>query len=166
MNRRLDAARAQAKRTPELTVSSGAYSTYPIYTDDKLTGYRVRGELVIESGNLQALSVLSGDLQPDMQVASLDFSVSDEVARKVRAALVQETADAFAAKAQAATRAFGYSGYRIREIQLMDDGNVMPMMMNFRGGMASEMSGKSTVPLEPGKEQLIVRAQGTVELQK
>ena len=167
VNAALDKVRKLAKQQPELTVKSGYYSTYPVYAKDKISAYRVRGELIVESGNLDALSAFSGAAQPDMQVAGLDFSVSPALGRKVRAELMQEAADAFAAKAQAAAKAFGFAGYSYKELQLQDEGNVMPIrpMAMVRAGMAS-MSADSGVPVEAGKERIAVRVQGTIELKK
>jgi len=166
VNTALETARTAAKQHAAFTVKSGAYTTQPQYdSHDKLTGYRVRGELVVESGDLSALSIFSGDVQPGMQVGGLDFSVSETLGAKVRAELVEEAAGAFAAKARAATRAFGFSGYTVDELTLLDEmGGVMPRY--YGAGMAMEMSAKSAVPMEAGTERIVVRVHGKVALVK
>ncbi len=63
MNKALD----QARQVKDVTLRQGSRNSYPIYDskDQKITGWRRRAELRLESSDFAALSKLTGELLGD-----------------------------------------------------------------------------------------------------
>ena len=75
----LNAAIAEARRVEGVRARLGSLSTFPSFTrEGKANGWRVRGEVVLESRMLQQLSQLTGRLSEKMQLASVMFRLSSE----------------------------------------------------------------------------------------
>ena len=101
----LNAAIAEARRVEGVRARLGSLSTFPSFTrEGKANGWRVRGEVVLESRMLQQLSQLTGRLSEKMQLASVMFRLSSERRRIEEDRLLSEAAKSFQDKAtQAAT---------------------------------------------------------------
>jgi predicted secreted protein len=104
----LNAAIAEAKKVDGVKARLGNISTQPNYTrDGKQQGWKVRGEVVLESQRVSALGQLGGRLGERLQVSSVQFRLSTAKRRAQEQQLVTEAAQAFRAKAQQAAVAFG-----------------------------------------------------------
>lgn len=154
---------ADAKGNPRIKVSSGNYHVWPMNNDKgKISNWRGRGEIFLESTDFGAASELAGKLSDRMPVANLDFSVSPEERAKQEQALLAQAAQAFQARAQALADAFGFAGYTIRNINL-DGAGAQPYRPVGARVMAMAAE-KSSVPLEGGTSMVTVSIQGSVFL--
>jgi Protein of unknown function (DUF541) len=65
----MNKATAQAKQVKDITLRTGSRNSYPIYDTkgQKITGWRERAELRLESTDFAALSKLTGELLTDLQ---------------------------------------------------------------------------------------------------
>ncbi len=164
----LNAAIAEARRVDGVRARLGSLSTYPNVTrEGKPNGWRVRGELVLESRNLQQLSQLTGRLSEKMQLASVAFRLSSERRRAEEDRLLTEAAKSFQNKAAQAATAFGFKSYQIRELSLRPGGNFQPRPV-YMGRSAEAMpmaaSAPPPVPTDGGESEVVVSVSGTVDL--
>lgn len=161
----LNAAIAEARRTEGIRARLGSVSTQPQYTrEGRPQGWRVRGEVVLESQKMAALGQLGARLGERMQLASVQFRLSTERRRAEEQRLLREVAQAFRNKAAQAAQAFGYQGYEIKSLALQP-GRVpppRPVMMSRANDGA--MAAASPVPEEGGDSDVLVSVSGTVLL--
>lgn len=145
---------------------SGFTSTFPMYDRaNKLTGWRGRAEIRLESKDFAAMSTLIGRLQSSMQLGGIAFTVSPELKAQSENELLTEAVAAFRSRADIAARALGGRGYKIRRIGLNSGGfapGPRPMMAD------RAVAASSPVPppaFEGGTSMVRVSANGTVEVE-
>ncbi|RTZ40067.1 DUF541 domain-containing protein [Candidimonas sp. SYP-B2681] len=162
LSKTLDSVMKDAKGDPAVKVSSGNYHVWPMNNEQgKITNWRGRGEIFLESQDFAAASELAGKLSDRMPIANLAFSVSPQARAKQEEALLSEAAQAFRDRAEALTKAFGFATYTVRNIDLGGAGaryESAPRMMS----MAAD---KASVPLEGGTERVSVLIRGSIFLQ-
>ena len=164
----LNAAIAEARRVEGVRARLGSLSTFPSFTrEGKANGWRVRGEVVLESRMLQQLSQLTGRLSEKMQLASVMFRLSSERRRIEEDRLLSEAAKSFQDKATQAATAFGFKSYQIRDLSLRPGGNFQPRPV-YMGRSADAMpmaaSAPPPVPTDGGESEVVVSVSGTVDL--
>lgn len=153
---------AQAKSETRVTARSGAYRVWPMNDQQgRISNWRGRAEIVIESTDFSVASGLAGALSDRMPVSGLNFYLSDKERAKHEAQLLEQAADAFSQRALAVARSFGFEAYDIREVSVGGSGarfESAPRMMS----MAADKS--APVPIEAGTEQVTVSVSGSVFL--
>jgi predicted secreted protein len=157
----LDSVMKQAKGTPNVKATTGNYHVWPMNDQNgKISNWRGRGEILLESRDFGAASELAAALSDRMPIAGIFFSVSPEVRAEKEAALLTRAAKAFQTRAQEVATAFGFAGYSIRTVDLSGAGaeyQPAPRMMS----MAADKAG---VPLEGGTERVTVSMRGSIFL--
>ncbi len=93
----LNAAVADARKVKGVTISLGSRNSYPVYDDkgQKITGWRERAELRLESSDFAALGQLSADLLGKLKMGGMDFSIADATRKKNEDQLMKGAVDAF-----------------------------------------------------------------------
>jgi predicted secreted protein len=157
---------AEAKRTQGVSAESGGFTIYP--SNDKngrISAWRGRAEVRLESKDFAAVSKLAGDLASQMQVQNIAFSLSREARAAVEGKLADEAIASFKNKAQQTAKAFGYGSYTIRTVHVGQAGAVTPMPRAYmaKGVMAAEAM-SAPVPVEGGKAQVTVTVSGSVQM--
>ena len=172
INEALAKAFAEAKKTPGVIASNGGYSTVPRYDKPVLnsgpgsrTGWQVRAELVLKSKDFDALGSLVGKLSQNLQIARSGFEISPQLKAREGAALLDRGAQAFQDKAAAAARAFGYTGYSIRQVTLGDAQQSGGFMAKSFVAAASDR-GAAPLPIESGQVTLTLTVNGSLQLRK
>ena len=164
----LDAAMKQAQGDDKVKARNGNYRIWASTNrDGKVTGWRGRVELILESRDFQAASALAGKLSGSMPVADISFSLSDQARAAEERKLLEQAATAFRERALAAASAFGFNGYRIRKVELGGSGaqyapRAPRMQAMAAGGEAMKLA---DVPLQGDTETVVVSVNGTVSLQ-
>jgi predicted secreted protein len=159
----LNAAIAEARTVEGVRARLGQVWTQPNFTrEGRPQGWRVRGEVVLESARLQPLAQLGGRLSDRMLLSGVQFRLSGERRRAEERRLLGEAAQAFRARAAEAAAAFGFTGYEIRELTLRGAGAAPPRPL----GMARAQGDAASAPLptEGGDSEVVVTVSGTVEL--
>lgn len=165
LNTRSNAALAIAKEHPTVRVRSGGNQTYPVYDrNQRLTGWRGRAEVRIESRDFQAAGALIGKLQAEMQLAGINFGVSPEARQKAQDELIAEAIAAFRARGDIVRAALGGRSYKVRRIGINTGGGFpQPRQVFAARGVSAEAV---TAPqLEGGVSQITVNASGTIEVE-
>ncbi|MBR8241884.1 SIMPL domain-containing protein [Burkholderia multivorans] len=167
LNQRADAALAQAKGVSGVSAHTGTFSVYPSTDrDGKISAWRGRTEVVLESRDFAAASKLAGQLSNLMQVANVEFSLSPEAQRAAEQKLTTEAIKSFRARADEAAKAFGYSSYTIRDVNVGSGRNVQPYPRMMAMAAAPMDSAKMSAPIavEGGKATVSVTVNGSVQM--
>ena len=120
----LNAAVADARKVKGVTISLGSRNSYPVYDDkgQKITGWRERAELRLESSDFAALGQLSADLLGKLKMGGMDFSIADATRKKNEDQLMKGAVDAFKERAQLLTEALGGKGYKLVSLSVNSAG--------------------------------------------
>jgi predicted secreted protein len=166
LNQRADAALQKAKGVSGVTARTGSFSIFPSTDrDGRISAWRGRTEVVLESHDFAAASKLAGQMAPTMQVGNVSFSLSPEAQRAAEQKLTGEAITSFRQQATSSAQAFGYSGYTIREVNVGHGGPIPPrpvMMMSARA--MSDAKVAAPVPLEGGTSTVSVNVSGSVQM--
>lgn len=166
LRKALDAALAQVKTSAQpgqMDVRTGDFSIHPRYNrDGKISGWQGRAELVLEGRDFARITQAAARAST-MTIGNVSFGLSREQRARVEGEAQAQAIERFKAKADEIVKAFGFTGYTLREVQVSsDDGGYQPRMY----GMAKEaraMSADAPVPVEPGKSIVQATVSGSVQ---
>mgnify|MGYP004709492827 CR=1 FL=1 len=159
----------QSRQVKDVKISQGSRNSYPVYDTkgQKITGWRERAELRLESADFPALSQLTADLLQDLKMGGMDFSIAPATRKASEDALLKDAVAAFKARAQLATEALGGKGYKVVSLNLNTSGYPQPylrppapMMMK-----ADRAEPSVTPDIEAGTSKVTVAADGVIEVQ-
>lgn len=164
VNRDIAAALELARAQGAVKVQSGNVSTWPAYGKDgqgRITAWRMRSELRLESTDTAAMSELVGKLQETLALAHLTMEPAPETRRKAVADVTVDALRAFEARAKLIADTLGRR-YRIAHLAVGDHGLQPPPMPRMRAAvMAAEAA---PAPLEGGESRVSVQVSGRIEL--
>lgn len=163
VNSTIDTALQTAKAFSKVKTRSSGTHTYPTYgKEGRISGWRMRSELLLESRDMTALSELLGRLQETLAVSQLVLQPSPETRKKAEEEAMLEALAAFQAKASLIAGALKKS-YCIRQMNIGNAGQppVMPMMMRSARMDAAEAA---PAPIEAGESMVSVTISGQIEL--
>jgi len=165
INRDMTWAMGLAKARTAVRTRSGGYSTFPVHDPQRGDVRHWRGvqEIVLESGDVEEVTALVGELQERLQVQSLGFSVSPEGRRKIEEELVAEALQAFQERAELVRRSFGATGYRLVEVHVGTGGGGPPPVGPMMRTMAADAE-MMPPAVEGGTSEITVSASGAIEL--
>ena len=166
LNQRADAALQKAKGVSGVTARTGSFSIYPSTDrDGRISAWRGRTEVVLESHDFASASKLAGQMASIMQVGNVQFSLSPEAQRAAEPKLTGEAIKSFREQAASSAQAFGYSGYSIREVNVGHNGVMpRPMMMMSARAMSADAKASAPVPIEGGTSTVTVNVSGSVQM--
>ncbi|MCF5293253.1 DUF541 domain-containing protein, partial [Pseudomonas syringae] len=126
----LNKALGQARQVKDVKIRQGSRNSYPVYDDkgQKITGWRERAELRLESADFAVLSKLTGELLTDLKMGGMDFSISPSTRKTSEDALLKDAVTAFKARAQLVTEALGGTGYKLVNLNLNTSGYPQPYL--------------------------------------
>ena len=158
----------QARQVKGVAVKLGSRHSYPVYDDkgQKISAWRERAEVRLESADFARLSTLTGELLQSMKMAGMDFSIASDTRKSREDAMLKDAVDAFKARAQLATEALGGKGYKLVSLNLNSGGfqPVMPMraMAMDRGSFSKS---EAAPQIEAGTSRVSMSADGVIEVQ-
>ena len=164
INAAMTRAMAVAKAAPAVRVKSGGYATHPIHKDGKLRRWRASQDLVLESADIDAVTRLVGKLQGELQLRSIEFSISPERRRAIEDELISEALTAFKARAEIVRENLGAMHYEVVAISINTQGGG-PIRAAFREGAVMRAQSATPPALEGGSSRISVHVNGTVELE-
>jgi predicted secreted protein len=157
-----------AKNYPTVRVSNGVQNTYPIYNEkNKLTGWRSRAEIQLKTSDFKAGSELIAQLQSNMQLEGVNFSVSSEQRMKIENELLTEVSNIFRERSTQLQRAWGATKYELVNLNInssSDEPRPYAMMMR----SAKFEAASDAVPsqtMQSGNSRVRVSANGSIQLQ-
>ncbi|WJM98373.1 SIMPL domain-containing protein [Pseudomonas defluvii] len=169
ITRTMNKALEQARSVKDIKISQGSRNSYPIYDTkgQRITGWRERAELRLESTDFPALSKLTGELLQDLKMAGMDFAIAPATRKASEDELLKDAVNAFKSRAQLATEALGGKGYKVLNLNLNSSGYPQPYargpVMMMKASMDAEAAPSPQV--EAGTSQVSMNADGTIEVQ-
>jgi predicted secreted protein len=111
---------------------------------------------------MQAIAQLTGRL-PTVTISRVGYKLSREAREKVEADVAAQAIARYRAKAGDMAKQFGYTGYTLREVNVMTDepgGGPIPMVR----AKAEMMAADQSLPVEPGRGTVTATVNGTVQM--
>ena len=139
---------AVLRQNADLRVRTGAYRTYPTSNKGRITGWRARSEIIIESDKIAQVSSAIASVSDTMQLASVEFFPSTTLRDQVETVLVDQAIKAFLAKARRVAKSFGATRFEVSEAKVTSNGvpprPVMRAMSADSAGIAPEFGAGTT----------------------
>ncbi|MEJ2463746.1 MAG: SIMPL domain-containing protein [Candidatus Thiodiazotropha sp.] len=164
VNQLISQAVSQVKQHPEIKLQTLGYQTSPIYQQQRLSGWRVKQSLHLESRDSKTLSQLLSRLQEHLALESISYAISDELRQKVEESLIKQALEAFRQRARLVTEQMGRKSYRLVEMSIHSSGQPQPPQ-RLRASMMAMESSVAAPSLEAGSQTLRVEINGRIELQ-
>ena len=165
LNTVLNGALKRAAGYKTVRVSSGSQNSYPVYGENNhIDAWRGHAELRIKSSDFKAASELIMQLQKDMQLSDVQFTLATDTRSATTAMLTVEAIMAFQARAEVIRRAMGAKSYKTVRLAIHEAGNQprYPVAMLRSSAMA-----ESDIPapdFASGDTKLTVQIDASIEL--
>lgn len=151
---------------PKVKIESGQQSTWPVYDPktSKLTGWRTRAELRVESKDLDAAAKVIARLQATLQMGNLNFVLAPETATATSNRLIDSALKAFSTRADIIARSMGARGWRTVNLNVDTQGG-QPQPMPYRA-KATLMAADGIAPQDVagGTSDIVVNVSGSIQL--
>ncbi|MEO7255525.1 MAG: SIMPL domain-containing protein [Casimicrobium sp.] len=163
----INAALAQAKATAGVEARTGAFATNQRWNKQGVRdGWTVRAELILKGKDFAVLGTLAGKLaQQKLMIVGSGFELSRELREHEEQSLIERGIAAFRSKAQTASRAFGFSKFSLREVNLGsisgDTSPMQPKVFSMRAASAPAADAES-MAIEGGKVTLTLTVSGSI----
>lgn len=145
---------------------TGINQTYPVYDrNNKLTGWRGRTEVRLESKDFGAMASLIAKLQSNMQLGGVAFAVSPELRRQTQNELMTEVVGAFRERAEVLKKALGGTSYKLRNLSVTSAGMAPAPRYAMARQMAADAAAAPPPAFEGGTSTVQVMATGTIEVE-
>lgn len=161
-NNRISQAIKLVKQHDAIKVQTNRYNTSPVYQNNKITGWRVRQDIRLESQDMTLISGILGDLQMILALQGINFTVSPELKNRIDDELIGEALKNFERRAKNITQQLRRKNYKIVEINVTTSANQY-VRRNYEGAaMASRAAAPS---IEGGEQTIQVSVIGQIELE-
>ncbi len=155
-----------AKAYPSIKVKTGNTNTFPVYAKNgKIESWRMRSDVLLESGDSVGISELLGKLQASLSVASLTMTPSPETRKTAENEATLDAIDLFKARAKTLSTALGRS-YSIKELTISTDNRFTPLVQQRYAKTMSLASDAVPMPMEAGESLVTVSVSGKIEVQQ
>lgn len=165
VNRTLNQGVRLVHEFPGVKIETGAQSTWPVYdAKNRLTGWRTRAELRVESKDFDAASRAIAKMEGSMQLAGMTFVLSPDTADATENRLIDVALKNFRARADIVARSMGARTWRVVNVNI-NAGNSQPPMP-----MVRTMAMKADAEIAPqevagGDSEITVHVNGSIQLQ-
>ena len=151
------------KQHEAIKLQTSGYSTSPVYHKNKISGWRVRQTLRLESRDMTLVSNLLGQLQQTLALQEINFSVSPQLKNSTDDRLITEALEVFEQRAKKITLQLGRKNYKIVDINVSTSPGHYPRR-HYEAAMMS--AAKVAAPsIEGGEQTLQVTASGQIEME-
>ena len=148
-----------------MKVSSGSQNSYPVYGENnRIDAWRGHAELRIESSDFKAASELIMQLQKDMQLSDVQFTLATDTRSATTAMLTVEAIKAFQARAEVIRRAMGAKSYKTVHLGIREAGNQPRYPMAMLRSTATADSEPPAPDFASGDTKLTVQLDASIEL--
>jgi predicted secreted protein len=133
--------------------------------NQKLSTWRGRTEVRLDSRDFEAASKLIARLQSGMQLSSISFSVSRQLQIDTENALIGEAIQAFRARADIVRQSLSGTAYRMRRMNISTGASAPPQRPMLR--MAAAAPAEIAAPqLEGGLSTVVVNVNGAIQIEQ
>ncbi len=167
VNRTLNQGVRLVHEFPGVKIESGAQSTWPIYdVKNKLTGWRTRAELRVESKDFEAASRAIAKITGSMQLAGIGFVPSPDTITATENRLIDAALKAFRTRADIITKSMGARTWKSVNLNInTGGGGPMPMPKYRAASMAMAVDAVPAQELAAGNSEITVSVNGAIQLQ-
>ena len=161
----LRVARAQAQ-PGLLEVRTGQFSLYPRYNSSgKVNGWQGSTELLLEGRDIARITETAGKIST-LTLGGVSFSLSRQAQQQLESEVQTQAIERFKARAAEVTKAFGFTGYTLREVSVSsaDQSMEMPQRPRMMAMEAKAAMSDMAVPVEAGKSMVNVTVSGSIQL--
>ena len=163
VNTRINEAVEMVRQHDAIKLQTSAYTTSPVYHKNRITGWRVKQSIRLESRDMTLLSDLAGKLQQSLKLQEISFAVSPELKNSTDDQLIKEALQVFEQRAKSITGQLGRRNFKIVEINV---GNSVDHYPRRHYEAAVMSSGKVAAPsIESGEQTLKVTVSGQIEME-
>ncbi len=165
VNKAMGKALTRAKQARGVEVRSGSYTTRPVYDDGQVVRWRASQDLRLESGDVDQLSKLIGEIQGESVLLSgIDFGVRRETRKSLEDELISEALAAFRARADLVAKGMGSKAWSLIDVSVGTTNSAPPRIRHEQARMQSFGSSVAPPRFEAGTSEIRVQASGVVEL--
>lgn len=138
------------------------YQTRPVYHDRSVSGWTASQQVRLESEHFEALTAMIGTLQQQLQIISMQFTVSAEKRKLEIDTLIVSALEAFTRKAELISRTMKARDHRLVSIAVDENGTPFA----YRGPVQAEAMAVGSAPpqVEAGDSKITVRVAGSIQL--
>lgn len=163
VNRKINWALEKLKAHDGVKAETESYSTSPVYNKNRITAWRVRQSIQLESKDMALMSEVIGELQTQLKLDGISFDVSRDNRERQIEALIDLALNAFSARAKQISNNLRHDRYEIVNIHVSTS-SISPRQ-KYRGAvMMAESSAMVAPDIASGERTLTVRVNGTIEL--
>lgn len=153
----------------EISVKMGSRRSYPVHDSkhQKITGWRERAEIHLESTDFPKLSTLTGELLQTLKMGNMQFSIAPKTRISSEDQLLKDAISAFQDRAKLVSEAFGSTSYKVVNLNLNSSGfSHPPVYARSSKMLSSAMADESaSIPdIEAGSSQVSIIADGVIEI--
>ena len=166
VNKNITWALERAKNMDSVSVQTTGYHSQPVYQKQKITGWRVRQSIKLESQDTARLGELIGELQQRLSVNLISYTVSPEIREQAENDLIAKALASFDKRARLVTDELGRPGYRIVRLDIVTSGNPVRPVALQRMALGSPAAAENVSPptLDRGVQVVRVGVNGIIEL--
>lgn len=162
LNTVLNDALSKAAAFHGVKTSSGNQNTYPVYgKNNQISAWRGRGQIHLESRDFKAAGELIMQLQNELQVNGLQFSISPDTRSQIENSLIGEAIAAFQTRADAIRKAMGAKSCKTVHLSI----NSMPSNRPIAMMRSAALDAMPAPEFSGGESRMTVQINGTIELQ-
>ena len=149
---------------PEIKHQTNVYSSNPVYSNKKIKGWRVRQSLRLESKDMALMSDVLGQLQADLALQSMEFTISPASKNLQDEKLIDDALEAFADRAQRVVKKLGRKNYKIVDINIATSG-ISGVRPQYQMRAMAMDSLESAPAISAGEQTVSVTVNGNIELE-
>ncbi len=166
LNSVLNGALKRAETFKMVKVSSGSQNTYPVYgAHNHIDAWRGHAELRVESSDFKAAGELIMQLQKDMQLSNVQFTLATDTRKAAEAELTAAALKAFQGRADVIRVALGAKRYKTLHLIIRDGGAPTPYPMAMLRSAATADSNIAAPEFVSGDSKMSIQIEASIELQ-
>ena len=162
VNNRINVAVELVRQHDTIKLQTNNYNSSPVYHNNKITGWRVRQGIRLESQDMTVMSGVLGELQQTLALEGISFAVSPGLKNSTDDELIGEALKVFEKRAKNITQQLGRKNYKIVDINVSTSANHYTRRNYEVAAMAVKVAAPS---IEGGEQTLQVTISGQIELE-
>jgi len=165
VNKKIHWGLAIVKNNPAIKYQTNAYSSNPVYNKNKIKGWRVRQSIRLESQDMALMSDVLGQLQQQLALQSMRFSVSPESKNKRDESLIDEALASFERRANQVVNKLRRKSYKIVDMNISTSGSRSYRPQYQMKAMSMEADSVAMPAVSAGEQTVSVTVSGSIELE-
>jgi len=164
VNKRIRDGLNLVKKHDVIKHQTNAYSSNPVYSNNKIKAWRVRQSLRLESKDMALMSDILGELQNDLALQSMQFTVSADSKNAQDEILIDTALESFEKRALQVVKKLSRNHYKIVNMNISTSG-AAGISPQYQMRAMSLESVDSTPAVSAGEQTLSVTVNGSIELE-